>query len=305
MDVDEAMAAYDGVARRDQLLRSMPRHRIDGALRTGRLVRCLPGVLADPWLIDDPGRRLRAAVLYTGGRGALSHTTALWTRGLHDAPECGGVDHVTVPAGVRLVGGPALRIHESGSLAGEPRNTRGGLPVVGVERAVATSWPLLPADERRAAAILAVRDRCTTADRLRGWVDPRSRLPGRAELLRLCALLGDGAHSEFEIWGLEHFFDADLRRRSTAQLRVEVGGRCYFLDRAFEAELVDVELDGTRWHDRPEQRERDHVRDAALASIGWVTVRLSWRRAHDATEATRAELRAILGTRRRQLAGLG
>ena len=295
------MARFDGVAARRELLRVVPRQAVDQAVRRGRLLIWLPAVLADPFLIDDPDRRRRAIQIYTGGRGAISHTSALELWGLLGAGGGDVVDHVTVPAGVRLRGCRRLVIHQSGDMATLSPRCRNGLQTVSLEAAIATSWPILSPQERRAPAIVAVRERLTTPERLRSLVDRLPRLASRAHLMRLCDVLGQGAHSEFEIWGVEHLFGRELLAASRGQLRVQVGRRVYFIDRGLEAERLAFELDGTRWHDRPEQRARDQRRDIALATKGWQTIRLGYRRLHAEPAAVREELRRIVQARRLQL----
>jgi hypothetical protein len=291
------MERYGGVARRRDLLQHLPRHRIDTALRSKRLSNPLPGVLIDGWLVDDDATWLRAVGRYVEGRGALSHTTALSVRGVLPRP---AVDHVTTRRGLRLTGNERLVVHEA--VAGSPGRVvrRSGLPVIDLESAVLTAWSLLPVAERRAPAIVAVRERMTTAARLLERLDGMPRLAGRSEQRSLLDALAGGAHSEFEIWGVEHFFPPDLLARSRGQLRVRANGRVCYLDRGFEEEMVGVELDGTTYHDRPEQRERDRRRDAALAALGWLIVRLSYYRALHEPEAALAELRQVLAMRRRQ-----
>ncbi len=78
-------------------------------------------------------------------------------------------------------------------------------------------------------------------------------------------------------------------------------GRRAHLDVAYESELVDIELDGSRYHFGFERRERDMRRDAALAALGWLVLRFSHRRLHEEPDAVRREILATLEVRRRQL----
>jgi len=81
---------------------------------------------------------------------------------------------------------------------------------------------------------------------------------------------------------------------------VRLGTRTVYLDVAYEAEMVAVELDGSAYHG---DRDRDSRRDIALAALGWLTLRFSHRRLHNETEPVRRELRITLEIRRRQLDG--
>lgn len=64
------------------------------------------------------------------------------------------------------------------------------------------------------------------------------------------------------------------------------------LDAAWPEVKLAVELDGAAFHGSPAARERDLRRDAALAALGWVVLRFSYRRLMREPEACRAEILA-------------
>jgi very-short-patch-repair endonuclease len=157
---------------------------------------------------------------------------------------------------------------------------------------------MLAGADQRGPAITAVRSRVTSTDELRSATARLVRLPGRRELLRLIDLLDAGCQSELEIWGYLSVFSSPGLDHARRQLSVHAGGRTYRLDLAYEAGRVAVELDGDRFHSTPEQRERDRRRDAALAAIGWVTLRFSHRRLHRDVAGCRRDTLQTLGRRR-------
>jgi very-short-patch-repair endonuclease len=119
---------------------------------------------------------------------------------------------------------------------------------------------------------------------------------------KLFRLLSLGIHSELEAWGHEHVFNDSRLPPSRAQVPVRLpSGRTIYLDRLYDEELVNVELDGAAYHGLPRQRERDLRRDSALASLGFVTVRFSHPRLHADHEQAVDELLATLAMRRCQL----
>jgi very-short-patch-repair endonuclease len=75
----------------------------------------------------------------------------------------------------------------------------------------------------------------------------------------------------------------------------------YYLDRAFRAAMVAVELDGADHHTKPADRERDLRRDAELATLGWLTVRFTAARLRADPAGVLDELLAILEVRAIQL----
>ena len=70
-----------------------------------------------------------------------------------------------------------------------------------------------------------------------------------------------------------------------------------YLDAAVPGLMVAVELDGAAFHGSPEARERDTRRDVALAGLGWVVLRFSYRRPTREPEACRREIRAVCRAR--------
>jgi very-short-patch-repair endonuclease len=123
----------------------------------------------------------------------------------------------------------------------------------------------------------------------------------RAELRRLLDRLGAGCRSELELWGFERVFRGRAFAGAVWQHRVQAGGRAVYLDVAFPLVRVAVELDGAAWHGSYEQRERDIRRDAALAALGWVVLRVSHRRLHAEPDAVRREVLTVLQRRQAQV----
>jgi len=288
-----------GVASRRELLRLVPEHVLDRAVRAGRVDRVLPHVYANAREVDAALLR-RAALRYVNGRGALSHTSALALWQL-PVPTAQAV-HVMVPAGVQHPSTPALRVHRRTAFdLSRDGRSRDGLPVTTLEAAVVDSWPLLPGAHARAPAIVAVRERRTTAARLVAAVGPHPNLKGRASLLHLLDLLAAGCESELELHGHERVFNHRSLPHALCQYRVRLGARTVYLDRAYLEEMVAVELDGSEHHRAPQDRERDMRRDSALATRGWLVLRFSSRRLREDPRGVRRELLTVLRRRRAQL----
>jgi len=80
-------------------------------------------------------------------------------------------------------------------------------------------------------------------------------------------------------------------------------GRHVDLDAAYVAAKVGVELDGAAFHGSPQDRERDTRRDAALATLGWVVLRFSYRRLTHDPAGCRAEIETVVRQRMSRGAG--
>ena len=298
----ELIARNHAVSRADAL-RVVPRHVLDDAIRSGAVVRLFPSVYGHSDTRDDPEVRRHAALVHRS-RGALSHLDGL---DVWDLPTVTGPTiHMTVPADEPSTRVPGLTLHRrQGFTAVAPAVVvRRGLRVVRLEQAVVESWPLLPEVDRRVPAIVAVRERRTTGSRLLDVLAANRLAAGAAEQRRLFALAAQGVHSPLELWGHEHVFTNRRLPPSRCQVPVDLPTGRIYLDRLYDEELVNVELDGAAYHGERGQRERDLRRDAALAALGYLTVRFSHLRLHADPAAVIEELLIILATRRAQLLGV-
>lgn len=301
-DIGRLVSARGGVLHRDDLLAERPHHLLDRSVSGGHLVRVLPRTYVGAGEMTDLALA-RAVARYADGRGALSHLTALWLWDLVDAP--GRPMHLTVRPTSGLRPTPVLRVHRAYAppIDDAARRLRRGLPVVGLERALVASWPLLASEQARAVVLRAVRDRRTTADRLMAELAVTPRLAQRAALAAMLDLLAAGCQSELELFGLRYVFSGPAFAGIRAQYPVRLGTHTAYLDLAVDDVRVGVELDGAAYHDGAAAREHDRRRDVALAAAGWMVLRFGYRRVVDDPDGVRREVSAVLAVRRRQLRG--
>jgi very-short-patch-repair endonuclease len=268
----------------------VPRWAVFNASRRGHIERVHPGIYRDT---ARPVDVLGAAALYTRGRGALSHTTALSVWGL--ASPTADI-HLTVPTGVRLRSHADVKIHIRAEKDLRILQ-RQGLPIMPVEDAIVDGWPLLTEPDRTGCVFEAVGRRMTLPSRIAMAMSRTPHLRERQGLRLLIDKLVRGCHSPLELFGLDYVFEG--LPPFARQVRMAVGGRTYYLDAYAERYRLNVELDGASWHSAPEQRELDLRRDAALATAGIQVVRFSYRRLVSETEAVRAQLSSLLAGRER------
>jgi len=300
----EEVGRRGGLAARAELVAGSSRTAVDWAAATGRLERVLPRTYVDPGQAADWLVRCRAAVSYAGEGAALSHLSALR---LWDLPVASQeAVHVTVAHGRRprqaSAGGLAVLVHRTRRPG--PTRTRSGVHVVPLERAVVESWPMLAADAQRAPAVVAVRRRMTTPERLRRELASRPRLHGRRELAALLDLLELGCHSELELWGHQQVFTGPRFASWRRQVPLRTARGTVRLDLFDDAALLAVELDGRAYHDDPRDRERDLARDAAVAEAGVLTVRFPHSRLVTDPDGCREQAWRVREVRRRQLRSL-
>jgi hypothetical protein len=309
----DLVTASGGVITRPAALAHVSDDVLERAVRSRALVRIFPNVYALAELAQDV-RVLRAGALLHRPRTAISHTDALDDWGLlpmgpinpaapiNPAGPIAPV-HVTGPGDEQATRWPSLRVHRRhGFVAAAPAVlVRAGLRVVKLEQAVVDSWPMLAKVDRRVPTIVALRERRTTGERLLATLDASPRAAGVAEMRHVFALVAAGCHSPLELWGHENVFSHPSMPPSRCQVPVRLASGLVYLDRLYDAEMVNVELDGAAYHGAPGQRERDLRRDAALAALGFVTVRFSHPRLFGDPDGARRQTLQILETRRRQL----
>jgi hypothetical protein len=269
-------------------------------IKSGRLIRLHPGWVTVPEFADDWTVRAHAATGYTGG--PLSHMSALAVHRIVDT-ELTRLE-VTVPSDRRVRSSRWLRVHRSRNAVEVTR--AGGLPATSVARSLIDAWGNAHCTSAirgydgvaRGAVLRATRERRVTVRELDEHLDVRPELPGRAAFTELLFLIAGGCESELEIYGVRHVLDVPGIPPCVQQHRLRLPFGPVRLDAAWPDVKLAVELDGAAFHGSQEARERDLRRDAALAALGWVVLRFSYRRLMREPEACRAE---ILAAYRRRL----
>lgn len=290
-DIAAVLAESGGVADLGALTARVPLRSVRRAIERGELIRLCSRVYAAAGC-DERALRPAAAVLSTGG--GLSHHSALCLWGLYE-PDPGGLVHVMVPAARAPRSRPGVVLHRTRRMPSV--TTRAGLPVVALERSLVDSWSTLGDESRRAAVIRAVRERRTTPARVRQALETRPTLRGACELAHLLTLLEEGCHSELEIWGLQRVLFIPGLPRPRQQIKVAAAGRVAYLDAGWEEVKLAVEFDGAAAHGDA-FREGDLRRDTWLASLGWLVIRVSYRRVVNDPEGVRREIAAVYDVRR-------
>ncbi len=300
-ELNELLRTGDGLFTRAQLLGVCDHNVLDRAVARGTIVRLLPRVYTTPALSLDSRIRARGALAFAGPEAALSHMSAaaIWRIRVPTDQ----LVHVLIPrnADHRTTKFVVAHRHPRTELQNSLLVYGAGLPAVRPAPTLVACWAMLDRGQRRDVVIAAVRDgRVSPAD-LRAVVEQRPLLRGRRELLELAELLRAGAHSELEIFGLRKVFEHPSLPRPRRQFLVVVDGARYFLDLAWPELKLAVELDGAAYHGGNAQRERDVRRDAALASVGWQVIRMTYARITKDPAEVRRALATIIAARRSQL----
>jgi very-short-patch-repair endonuclease len=265
----------------------------DGALgravASGRLHRLYADVYATTDCTLEPAvARRRAALVYAGDDARLSCLSACAEWQILQ-PSCETVHITTENRQVR--GARLLKAHRRRRWVETQKND---VLVSPLADAVVEAFGCLSKLGRRQLLITAVGRGFVTPDAVRTSAVPGSR--GRPALLALLEEVAGGSHSEGELALLSLMRAAGLPE-PTRQLRVQLGRRSAYLDMAFEACRVVIEVDSRRWHFSAEARAADLRRDAWLAAAGWVVLRFLYEQIVNEPTWVVDRIRATLAAR--------
>ena len=300
-----ALLGPDGARRAVEVVTASGRTSVARWVRDGRLLRPLPGVLVDPARAGTWRTRAATAALWT--RGRLTGRSALHLSDLVAEP--GARVHVAAPTTrhIAVDRPPWLTVHVRRDPAGP---VRGGLPVVEDIGALLDAWGFAhgsrgharDVEVARGAVIGAVRRNRVDAEHLAAAVERSTRLPGRAALVELVALVRGGSHSEFEIWGMTHVLEVPGLPPVERQFALDTAIGLIHLDGAWKKVRLGVELDGAAFHRSPDNWARDRRRDSAVLALDWATLRIGYAQAHADPRSARAEIAAAYHARAARIA---
>ncbi|WP_159450113.1 endonuclease domain-containing protein [Demequina sp. NBRC 110056] len=262
------------------------------AMRRGLVARIAPGQYAHRDHVGDVSCRLRAVRTWMAPHGAVSGLAGLWLRGWRVVrPE--RID-VTLPRDIRLSRPPYVDTFRTDDEVA--RVVIAGTPTVSAEDAALMVWRRARPESRRGLLLDVLRDGPVEARALPARIDATRRLPDRAGLLKVVALAREGVQSMLEFIAATEVFHGPEWREWERQAPVRAGHAVLHPDMVHRAGSVAIELDSARYHSDDQQRRRDIERDALLASVGFIVIRLTWedvtRRPDWCRERARQALRA-------------
>lgn len=158
----------------------------------------------------------------------------------------------------------------------ETRGRAQGLATVPTAWALVDAWRSATPWERRNVFYEALWQGAVRLDALRPVIEMSSRLPGRAELLRLVTACEAGATTPLEGIAREEVFVGPQFDQFEWQATLEPRHRRVRPDMLHREAKVIVELDGARYHSSREAQAADHERDIDLAAAGFITLRFGW-----------------------------
>lgn len=264
MDIEALVAANGGLATTADLLSAMPRKRLAGFVKAGRLVRICRGVYG----LDEPDvlTTLAALDLLAGQPIVACMGTAASLYGF-DTEKTVRV-HILDP-GVRMRPSTGLMVHQ-----------RVGAPLRRVEGRLATApaWTVIEqARTLRRPRALATIDTalhvgaCTTGELLTTIREHK----GRRGVVKVRELLGHGdgrAESPMESEARLVFIDHKLPMPELQYRIVDYYGKQWRVDFAWPDAMLVAEYDSVEWHMGREGWLHDRQKTARLQECGWTSI---------------------------------
>ena len=275
------MALQEHVVSRAQVLaRGGNDNDIARMLRRREWSQVHPGVYVDHTGPLTRGQREWAAVLYCApaaltGRSALRRYGVRTGRDL-EPTQADGVVHLAIDRERRVGNRDGIVLRRTQRFNADVLENYSP-PRMRLEHAVLDVAADSP-DPSGAVAVIcdAVRSRRTTADRLLGALESRSRVRHRSLLREILADAASGAHSVLEREYLTRVERPHGLPTAHRQRRVRLGRAPAYRDVEYLPYATIVELDGRLGHELTLDRWDDLERDIHALSAGSLTLRPGW-----------------------------
>ena len=291
-DIDElftltnVMNSNNGVLRR----RDHPASRgtVAALLRSGAIVRIMPGVFIDADRIRDRRTRYAAALAASPGsvlwgeQAAAAHSRTL------DATEFSEDEHVLLAHEQARRATHGIRWVRR-RIPGELRTRIGGL------RCPSAGYLAVEASSRDEGALIErfLRDRLIKPGELAAVLAALSGSAGQAVRRRIVRISADNPWSGGERALHQLLHGAGLHGWEANPVLM-IDGRSYYPDLLFRAQRLVVEFDGYEIHSRPDVFEADRARQNALVEAGYLVLRYTWKQLSGQPDAVVRQLRAVL-----------
>ncbi|MFA7266862.1 MAG: DUF559 domain-containing protein [Candidatus Nanopelagicales bacterium] len=232
---------------------------------------------------DSYQARLAADLLRSGGTAAVTGPSALRLYGFGTPPQDPwhrrfphptGASFISVPTGFHAQIADVVFLRETEFPA--PIEVVGTLPVVARDRAIIDTVRLLGWVRSRNVVFRALQVGWVSAATLGDAAETLKRRKGNRELRRAAAAASSGSHAQSELLAQRLLRRSGLRDfEANFEVR-DAHGLIGYVDIAFVAARVAVEIDGQAWHVDNSRFQNDRRRQNRLTNAGWQVLRFTW-----------------------------
>ncbi|HEX5192906.1 MAG TPA: type IV toxin-antitoxin system AbiEi family antitoxin domain-containing protein [Solirubrobacteraceae bacterium] len=278
--IRERANRYGHIHYRQLRVLGLSRSAIAARCTAGRLTREHRGVYSVGHSQRTPIARADAAVMACGERAALSHDSAAALHGLRRWPPLPEISSALTRDR------PGIRCHRTTTLTRADITYRDGIRVTTVARTLADIAPRLTDIQLERAIHEARRNRDL----------PDKQLVRLYELCPRAAKVFDAGEAPSRSV-FQHYLKTFLCGRGLPIPEFEAVWHGYEVDGLYADQKLIIELDGYRDHSERDRFESDRRRDALALELGFVTLRITWRRLTREPDELERQLRAILVAR--------
>lgn len=249
----------------------IPRGTIDTWVVRGLLHAVYEGVYAVGHPLLLPGAERLAGVWACGPRALLSHRTATEEWKLIE-PRRGMALQVTVPGHGRP-GPPGIYVHRTDDLYRDEISMKDGIPITSPARTVFDFASQASPSEVAAAYEQGLIDKLFNRDDM---IVLAIRHKGRRGIRKVRSLIDRDAPPTVTVKEAHRMLLELVRSSGLPHPKTEVPIGRYRVDMLWPDALLVVEMDSAKWHTTPGRLEHDKLRDAELAAMGYLTIRVTW-----------------------------
>lgn len=285
--LEDFLRDHDGVLTLDQAKRAgLSQDAVNRRVRSGKWLRCSPGVyFADDRPFTDSAR-VRAAVWSAGPNATASGLAAAWWHEVTKYPP--DTVEVTIPRTGHHPQRHGIRLRRRDLDPCDVVERRGlrvtALPLTVVEAAARRGGGAKLMDS-------ALQRHTELRDLWRAHLRNKGR-HGSPAARRLLQAAADGARSEAERLLIKLLREARITGWK-ANYRL---GR-YVIDVAFPADKLAIETDGWAFHHDQEVFQKDRVKQNEIALMGWQVLRFTWLDLTEHPQRVMAEIRFAIECR--------
>lgn len=261
----------------------------------GLIAEVLPRVYAPSARHTELDTRLSALALWLPASCVVSGLAALWLLGLtEDAPR---TLTVIAPRELHMNAPTWLRIRRTGLV--KTREVRAGVMCAARERAVIDAWAEANPALRESIVLEALRRSNMKGATVLRALDQIPRVHGRRALVNVLREASDGIQSYLESRAKRTVLNTADFRGLERQVVFFAMGQRYVVDTYHRASNTVIEFDGAKVHGSFAAKKRDNARDAALATLAVLTVRIGFDDVMKRPEWCRDVIRRTIAARLR------
>ena len=187
-------------------------------------------------------------------------------------PRSGLAIQVTVP-GHRRPGPPGIYIHRTRFAHSDELTVNDGIPITSPARTMFDLASQAAPAEVAAAYEHGLIEKLFDRDEL---IVTAMRLKGRRGIKKVRALIDRDAPPTATVKEAHRMLLELVRSSGLPHPKAEVPIARYRVDLLWADAKLVVEMDSTKWHTTPGRIEHDKRRDAELAALGYLTIRVTW-----------------------------